>query len=359
MKIGIVNFHPSSNYGGTLQYYALQTVLERMGHNVELVNRRWGSYIEPRPSLRRRLITTITPPRANIFESFRKKYLHISRFITSNSDLLEYAKSQDAILAGSDQIWNVDCMDLMGGYYLLDWVPDGVRKLSYSASFGSDSYGSDQKKIEQTKKLLNRFDSVSVREKSGVELCNSLFGIKAIQHIDPTLLLSIDDYRSLYANCSDCKGDYILSYFLDKTEEKNRLVKQLCQQEGIKTIDNNPQANRLQRFLKSSVCEQPSIQQWLRNIFDARMVVTDSFHGMVFSLLFNKPFICIGNNKRGNARFNSLCETLALEDVIIPEESLSVLLQKKEIKINIINYSAVNKQLDIQRERSISYFERF
>ena len=89
------------------------------------------------------------------------------------------------------------------------------------------------------------------------------------------------------------------------------------------------------------------------------MVVTDSFHGMVFSLLFNKPFICIGNNKRGNARFNSLCETLVLEDVIIPEESLSVLLQKKEIKINIINYSAVNKQLDIQRERSISYFERF
>lgn len=360
MKIGIVNFHPSSNYGGMLQYYALQTVLERMGHDVELVNRRWGNYIAPRPSLRSRLIAGITPPRqANPFDRFRKKYLHISSLITSKSDLSEYAKTKDAILAGSDQIWNVDCMDLMGGYYLLDWVPDSLRRLSYSASFGTDSYGFDQKKIKLTKKLLNRFESISVRENTGVELCNSLFGVKAVQHIDPTLLLKIDDYKSLFLNCTEYRGDYILSYFLDKTVEKKRLVKQLCKQEGIKSIDNNPQTNRLQRILKPSVYEQPSIQQWLRNIFEARLVVTDSFHGMVFSLLFNKPFICIGNNKRGITRFNSLCETFDIEDTIIPEESLSVLLQNNIIKINKINFSAVNKQLDTERERSIAYFKRW
>lgn len=354
MKIGVVNFHPSTNYGGILQYYALQTILERLGHEVQLVNRRWGTYLLPKQSLKQKIIKRIAP--YDPFDLFRSAHCRIGMPIESDYGLLEYAQTQDAILAGSDQIWNMECMKVMGNYFFLDWVPENVRRFSYAASFGYDSYDANLENIAKTKMLLQRFENISVREYSGVELCKNLFGINAYYHIDPTLLLSVEDYRRLFQSCTVSHGDYILSYFLDKTKQKIALQNKLSQQERINVIDNNPTGNKWNRIFNSHKYSHPTIEQWLRNIHDARIVITDSFHGMVFSILFNKPFLCIGNQKRGMTRFESLCKTFHLGNIVYSESSLSNLLNKKEIIISNIDYTMVNQLLNVQRKRSIDYF---
>lgn len=358
MKIGIVNFHPSYNYGGTLQYYAMQMVLSQLGHEVQLINRRWGDYSLPRPNFVQ-MMTKRFFPFIDAFETFRKTHCRIGYPIRSDRELREYAKSLDAVLAGSDQIWNAGCMKVMGGYYLLDWVPYGVRHLSYSASFGCDSYEVSDEELEMTKSLLCRFEDVSVREYAGVDLCSSLFDIQAQYHIDPTFLLSIQDYEQLFLSCTEKKGDFILSYFLDKTEEKAYLAHKLSLQIGIGVIDNNPLCNRCKLILNPKKYKQPSVEQWVRNIYDAQIVVTDSFHGMVFSLLFNRPFLCIGNEHRGLARFDSLCRTFDLGNIILSESSLGSLLSNEEIIIPKVNYTAVNRLLEVQRTRSMNYFNRW
>ena len=193
MRIAIVTFHSSQNYGAVLQCYALQTVLIEMGHDIEIIDRLFDKFNIP--SYRFKRVKKVIFP--NYFERFREKFLKLSEHINSQQDLYDIQNRYDVIITGSDQIWNFDCIKKMGYYYYLDWVTSlNVRKISYAVSFGKDAFELSDEVKKKVTGCLKGFSSISVREKSGIDICQNMLGLKADYDLDPTLLLSADDYNS-------------------------------------------------------------------------------------------------------------------------------------------------------------------
>ena len=153
--------------------------------------------------------------------------------------------------------------------------------------------------------MLKLFDAVSVRENSGIELCKKYFDVDAIQVLDPTMLLSREDYASVINDSTTPapQGD-LLQYVLDKSDSITELVNHIAKEKMMKpfSVSGKP----FTEGQKAEKCICPSIESWLRGFRDAKFVITDSFHACVFSMIFNKPFCVVGNKSRGMARFNSL-----------------------------------------------------
>lgn len=167
MRIAIVTFHSSQNYGAVLQCYALQTVLIEMGHDIEIIDRLFDKFNIP--SYRFKRVKKVIFP--NYFERFREKFLKLSEHINSQQDLYDIQNRYDVIITGSDQIWNFDCIKKMGYYYYLDWVTSlNVRKISYAVSFGKDAFELSDEVKKKVTGCLKGFSSISVREKSGIDI---------------------------------------------------------------------------------------------------------------------------------------------------------------------------------------------
>lgn len=182
--------------------------------------------------------------------------------------------------------------------------------------------------------LLKKFDAVSVRESNGVELCKKHFDIDAIQVLDPTMLISNEEYCNIFreANTPKSKGT-LLNYVLDENEEICNLIKELSIKMkllpfALNNLFENDDTKPLEMRIKSSV------ETWLRGFYDAEFVITDSFHACVFSILFKKQFVVIGNRKRGMARFESLLNMFGLEDRLVSADV-------NVIDLPIINYDLV------------------
>lgn len=172
------------------------------------------------------------------------------------------------------------------------------------------------------------------------------------------MLLSPSDYDCLLTSTANHKRKYLLSYILDASNYKKEFIMKVASQEHLTIIDNNPISSNLQQLLFRRN-RKPSVEQWIRNIKDAELVVTDSFHGMVFSIIFNKPFLCIGNANRGLSRFKSLLKTFQLDDkLVIQEDSLSRLVSLKEVHVPRIDYKKVQFLLDKEKMRSYEYFKK-
>lgn len=348
MKIGIITFF-GSNYGAILQCYALQKVLRLLGHNVKTINRGWGKY-PLSPNLKQKLKGIICP---NKFEMFKKKHIKFTHLIRNEKELLELNHEFDAIIVGSDQVWNADCIKDMGKFYYLDWVKPYVKKYAYAVSFGKDTFDTTPSNIMEISSLLKSYKKISVRENTGITICQDILNINNVVHVlDPTLLLSPEDYNLLIGN-TVTKKKYICKYFLDNTEQKNNIVSQLSTELQIPIINNNPDINSNKKvFLFHPY--YPSVTKWIKNIRDAEYVITDSFHGTVFSLIYQKKFICINNKKRGSARFQSLLGELNLLDRLIDLEDFNLRKIKELLQIPI-NYDFVIKKIKERREESLNF----
>ena len=367
MKIGILTLPPRANYGGILQAYALQTVLERMGNEVELIRIQKR---KPRGLILRlcaygfRMTRNLfrkdkTPVFIEYYEKNMSK--HTWRFIQSYihqtvlKDFTEENLSKyDVIVVGSDQIWRrqyipstgLNIADVFGKSIL----ESKIRLVAYAASFGVHNWEFTKDETEIIRCGLEGFKAVSVREDSGVVLCRNL-GINAKHVIDPTMLLDKSDYLRLVDKSKiKCRKSGLMTYVLDMTSEKEAFIQRLAEEKGLNIFaTNNPKVS--DPNAKLSEKQQPPLEQWLQGFEDAEFVITDSFHACVFSILFGKPFVAIGNSERGMARFTSLLNMFGLQKHLLV--SLSDYNPNDNYEID----SSIKKKLDEYRKEGMQFLD--
>lgn len=362
MKIAILTQPLYTNYGGILQCYALQVVLERMGHKVQVLTKpqygRFYCIIYPLAVCKRLFKRFVLGKKTAIFKAphqiisqrtnqFIHQYIHqyIQRVWTA-----KIASHFDAIVVGSDQVWRPLYSQPIEEAFLSFLGDVDIKRVAYAASFGVNhcEYTEEQRKICSS--LLKKFNAVSVRESSGVQLCQEYFDTKAIQLLDPTLLLSDNDYRALIKNgkTQPSKGN-MLVYMLDWTKEKKELVERIASEKGMIPFWINSETTDENRPFE--LCIKMSVEQWLRSFDDAEFVLTDSFHGCVFSIIFRKQFLAVGNKERGLDRFHSLLALFSLQDRLI--------LFPGEYKSNLfsIDYNQVRAHLDVFQNQSFTFLK--
>ena len=341
MKIGILTQPLRNNYGGLLQNYALQQVLQRLGHipvtvdwdgRYSIKERLWRirCYLLWRTGiLNKPQKYTLTKNEDAIISQFTNqfitKYINHTSAAYSQHSLNKSARNlkAQAFIVGSDQVWRKGYNAFISSMFL-DFVHDSdVRRIAYAASFGSDDWGYTSGETLKLKPLVHKFDLVTVRERSGVDLCKCHFDVDAIHVLDPTMLLDREDYEKIVIAENEPKSvGTLFHYILDPSEEKRGLIERLAAEQGLQPFTIMPKCqaeNRTKWDVKRRIedCVFPSVTSWLRGFMDAEMVVVDSFHGAVFSIIFNKPFWVIGNKKRGNARFESLLGMYGLENRMV------------------------------------------
>lgn len=383
MKILILTQPLHTNYGGLLQAYALQQILKGMGHDV--VTDRLG-VVQKLPLWNRalRFLYHATQfyilknyryyPYRYLFFSFNKESkakrsiainaerfvnIHIDTidlFIRSNENVINTVRQFDAIVVGSDQVWRATMSDIPT-YFLSFTKAINVKRIAYAASFGTDDLNEYSKMdMKIASESIRLFDAISVREESGVHLCRDYFKIDAVHVLDPTMLLSKDDYLKLIeGEDSSCSTDMLLTYILDRVQEKNEIINKIGNVLHLTSYENGP-VKYFSNIIENNVseCIFPSVSRWLAGFRDAQFVVTDSFHGTVFSIIFNKPFVAILNSERGASRFISLLSILGLENRLISTGG-----EVSEEHLRPIDYTEVNRILDDWKRQSINYITTY
>ena len=372
MKIGILTLPLNSNYGGVLQAYALQTVLKRMGHDVLEVelkkNLRWQypplwkiplsfgkrflfKYIVRRKNqkiLLERYERKIYPLLVHDIFDFISKYINqfkVDKFIDCKGKF-------DVWICGSDQIWRYKYYTFFEGdianVYLKFLGDDSCKRIAYAASFGTDNWEYPAKETAECKNWIQKFDAVSVREETGVKLCSTYYDIKAKHVLDPTMLLSKDDYVDLIekSDVPKSKGN-LFCYILDNTDEKMNVVKNIEKQRHLSSFFMKGDCGNWTEDLEKRI--QPPVESWLRAFYDSEFIVTDSFHACVFSILFHKQFLVIGNKERGLARIYSLLSMFGLEDRLTSDTGLDI------NRMKTIDYDRVDEILAKHREESRTF----
>lgn len=320
------------NFGGLIQRYSLQKFLRKNGYNFKVFRVRYMDNFGVEAGDRTSLV------------NFSKKNIDEENF---NRWLGAYYANY---IVGSDQVWR----DWYGGDwskfsdFFLSFVKNKkARKIAYAASFGSDDLvgsGINARNRKKISKLIKKFDSISVREDSGIELVKQLGG-RAEACLDPTLLLSRDDYSKLIDLSGEKGGEtaQLFAYILDLTDSKKATIDKFAQK-----LDVNSEM-----MLPNSGKKLPSVESWLRGFRDAEFIVTDSFHGVAFSLINHKNFVVFGNVTRGLARMTDLLEPLGLGDRIVTKEELSGRGISRLIKP--IDWDRVDKLLDQRRQESANW----
>lgn len=333
MRVAILTLPFHSNYGGILQAYALQTVLKRLGHEVVIVDADhfyhrpwWRQQIALVAYLFRKYLLWQETVYVDLWKADHRKRLKEKRmrqFISAHMNILkvndlrmDFPRDIDAVVVGSDQVWrnryfswSYNCG--IENAYLAFLETKPIKRIAYAASFGTGEWEYTEEETQRCAELLKRFDAVSVREFSGVKLCREKMGYSDVVRMpDPTLLLSSEDYRQLFARRKNKQktAPYILYYVLDETSETRTVAEKIASEHGlvIKSITGD----------KETILPRKGnlpVEDWLRGIDEAKYVFTDSFHACVFSIVFRKPFIVVGNQERGTSRFQSLLSTFGLE----------------------------------------------
>ena len=355
MKIGILTFHCAYNYGAVLQCYALQEILRKLGHEVEIIDYRPDYIVKPykvfrwgrlfykdlkrtlRSWMKEPLLVGLRFKRYKVFNEFICSKLKLStRVVGSNID-----PKYDVYVMGSDQIWNPQITKGFDPVYFgfFHTPPKkGTRIISYAASIGSETVALDlQYKL---KKLLTNFDAISVRENSLATILKQITKREVATVLDPTMLVDLTTWEIL-AKAPKLNKKYILVY-QDGRECTLCISKKLAKEMNavVVQIPLTPFVS-YRKNIKQGVSPEEFLG-WIRN---AACVITPSFHGTVFSIIFRKPFFCI----ECNARVHSLLSILGLEDRIIKRNDNPV--------FSLIDYEPVIPRLSSCREMSIAFLK--
>ncbi|MBO4807262.1 MAG: polysaccharide pyruvyl transferase family protein [Paludibacteraceae bacterium] len=347
MRIGILTLPFEPNYGWALQLYALQQFLIRLGHEPVCLDRRWnrgrsnsGLWV----SIKRWGYYHLLCRR---FYSFSQKNI-IRTIECYSSDDLEKLVSQyqlNAVIIGSDQVWRIENVRNADLNYWGDFLSElPIKKLTYAVSFGTNQWKGTDEETLKIQGYLNSFSGLSVREKDAVEMCSTLFGVKAEHVLDPTLLLKAEEYENLLSHPIE-KAAMLTTYILDPSEQKDALIHSISK-------DRSLEVNHLYKRHTGSCHFYGSVESWLQSIRDANCVVVDSFHGMVFAILYHKQFVVLGNEKRGMSRFSSLLSSLGLLDRLLTnyDEKSAVDVMNKPI-----DYDSVEEKLEVFRKTSLHF----
>jgi polysaccharide pyruvyl transferase WcaK-like protein len=286
------------------------------------------------------------------FKWFIEKNIRFTETINSNKEFSRLQKYKfEAFIVGSDQVWRPKYSPCITNYFL-DFL-DGnhsVKKIAYAASFGVADWEFTPKQTQSCAKLAKQFDAVSVREDSAVELCNKYLRVDACHLLDPTMLLTKEDYiRLINQENIPTKENILFSYILNESGMKTYMIQETAKKLNLNIVSGMPANSFHLKTSKKDLsdCVFPSIAEWLAGFRDAEFVVTDSFHGVVFSIIFNKPFFAIGNEQRGMDRFISLLKLFKLESRLITK---SVTEPSYELDFSIFNEILIK-----EKDKSLKY----
>lgn len=362
MKVGIVTFQWSMNYGALLQAHALQTYLERRGHDVEIVDYRPVRHVSHFNQW-----IGVTPKscfekwkkryREYLFESFRRRYLNrMSPPVYSMQKLSCASACYDVLISGSDQVWNPRWLEQFAGLedlYFLTFADKRTKKVSYAASFGIENVEAISPVWrDKIKKRLMDIAYVSVREHAGVDVVKELTDRNdAVQVLDPTLLLEPDYYRHIVGR-THSRTPHVFSYILHGRDAQVLSLQQdVVSRTGMKIKCWNPRYTGLNRRYV-----MPSPVKWLQMIQEAGLVITNSFHAVVFSIMFHTPFLAIrieGEGQGMNTRIIELLHRLGLEQWIVSSGQPC----PDRILEEAVNWDDIDKRIQKMRVNSEMFLE--
>lgn len=311
MRIGILTQPLRGNYGGVLQNWALQQALIRLGHEPVTID------VLPHPVFRYFVLSTIKslvlwfiPSRRRkfmkwnerrnpLFEGFVNERIRKTPVARRYSMRIVREYGMDALVVGSDQTWRpmYNKGRLLPDMFLLFASKFNGKEVAYAASFGVDKWEFTERLTRLCASLAKRFDAISVREVSGVGLCERYLGVDAVAVLDPTLLVEKAAYEKLCERIPSSEEQFLAAYVLDTSEEVDAIIREESERHGLP----------VKRYSADQRAEL-TVEEWIAIFRDAAFVVTDSFHGTVFSIIFEKPFRSVANETRGGTRFADLLE---------------------------------------------------
>lgn len=376
MKIGILTQPLHNNYGGLLQNYALQQVLIRAGYEVETIDWRspktgwlriclsrvkWTLLPALLPHKYKKPKFRYTPTTKELAVIRRNTNHFIDTYIrhTPPVQSLDGFAGQagigeyDGYVVGSDQCWRPKYNSFLTAMFLSFVENKDVKRIAYAVSFGTDNWEFTPEMTSLCARLARKFDLVTVREDSGIKLCYDHLGVEATHVLDPTMMLTKEDYiRLIEAEKEPQSEGTLFNYILDPDETKTAFIDRVAEGMKLEPFQILPKyqaETRTKEDVKKRIesCVYPGVTSWLRAFMDADMTIVDSFHGTVFSILFNKPFWVIGNADRGMSRFTSLLKIFDLEDRLLDVSELEDVDYMRPI-----DWDCVNRLLEQKREES-------
>lgn len=369
MKIKTITCHNVYNYGATLQAYALQHFLEMQGNEVEIIdyapayhdplncwkipnNSRvkkyvelffpihWAYFIHRKIKLWRNVNRT----RIEKFNMFDREFLHLTREKYATYEQLESVPPKaDVYIAGSDQIWNYAGNTGLDPAFYLKFGDKEVRRISYAASFGLSEIKTDLKK--KVESLLNGFDAISVREKTGLKILDDLNIKDSYYVVDPVFLLNKDSWLNIACSV-DISTPYILVYdFFQNDEKIKKMTFFLSNKYNLKIVSVND--NGKLSYADMNICDA-SPQQFLWLISNAKIVVSNSFHATAFSIIMKKDFFVYPIQKHNNhSRMVDLLSLIGLQkryDITVKDGELSTIIDWHEVDLKLERAITLSKQ---------------
>lgn len=348
-RIGILTFHYSKhNFGAVLQTFASYTILQNLGYFPKIIN------LLPEKnkiSILSFKIWIINSLASTSFDKFREKYLpNQTRKVYSFSDCAKLNNQFSIFYVGSDQVWRPDFSESRLFRYYLDFVENHKLKIAYAPSFGLTEWTAPANTTQKIKLLLQKFSSISVREDSGVNICKNVFQTEAKLVLDPTLLLTEEGYSAI-ENKSKLKAsipqNYIGYYLLADREGQSQIPLLIKKQTNFATINLY---GTTVSYPKLSIFKFRKVEDWLSGIKNATLVVTDSYHCVIFSIIYKKNFVCLPNEKGGISRVKSLLQMLHLENRYCDQPEIDFLQY-----LEPINYNVVYGLLDHKKSESYGF----
>lgn len=357
MKVGVLTYHNTNNFGASLQAYALCRAISKLGYDCEIIdyqNKKMredlkNAYLRRDNSLKGRIHHEIVKSgierRKNAFRNFKNNYMNLGKKSYSvHEELIVAEKEYDKIITGSDQVWNYNINDDDYSFFL-DFCKNS-KKMSYAASFGLSDI--DEGHRLKVKNCLADIPYISVRETRGMEIVEELTNRKdTVLVCDPTLLLKKNDW-SIF-DCGNKYGSYILIYCFGYSETLYSAAEKMSAETGYRLVVIDGSLKNKFRINKDSAIGIGP-KEWVSLFLNARCVFTNSFHGTAFSINFNKPFFTelLKTNTKINSRLTNILEYLKLEDRIITDNT------RFELE-NGIDYNKVNERLEALRDESVKF----
>ena len=364
-KIGIITFHNSYNCGSMLETFAMQRVIEKRNYNAEIVNfssngqKELYSVFFKKNNVRNIIKNILLLPHYkrlknnnNMYEQFKNKNFILSREY-SEKDIIS-DNDYECVVAGSDQIWNITIKDASDNYFL-NWV-NNAKKIAYAPSFGAKNILKVSSNPEKYKKYISSFDAVSIREKNGQKWLKDLCDIDVPVLIDPTLLLSRDEYEKIENSNFKFEKNYIFFYCPTFNVDICKYVKKISEKYNLDVITWSSKSyitKRIKKFgFKLPEYENPSM--YLSLIKNAELVITTSFHGTIFSTIYRKKFITVKNGEMygDDDRVITLLEQLNMLNRLIPYE-----FDDNYNYLEDIEYKNYEKVLPILQERANNFLD--
>lgn len=362
MNIGILTFHRAYNYGSALQAYALNRTLNSAGRKAETIDFRSDdqdkmytifNHVSTANDILRNILSLVKyrelKRKKERFDSFTEQKIRVCKPpIYNEEELPKLDKAYDYFVCGSDQIWNTYCHDF-SKVYMLDFVRDKSKCVAYAPSIGLSELSEDDKKLFS--ELLNGFKAISVREEQGAELIRPLLKQDVSVMPDPVVLLTADEWLKA-ASPLEIKGRYILGYYIGDVPEMREFAVRLSKKTACRVVVINKNIRDLLYCNKKYYSAGP--KEFISLVKNAEYICTDSFHAVMFSLMFHKNFWIFANQKKQNSssRITNILGKVGLIDRMVRGEVSDLSMTEQ------IDYNGVDDILENMRQQALDYLNQ-